>query len=105
MGDVSTEFAIEKLTIQKMGENLWIVDGSTSLEEINYALDTQLHAEGADRIAGWITVQTARIPRTGEAVEAQGCRVTVHRTRKTRIVTVFIEKLPPAPPPDEEPVA
>jgi len=103
VGDVEDEFGIEKLTVQKMGANLWIVDGSTSLEEINYALDTSLQAEGADRISGWITVHTGRIPHTGEAVEAQGCRVTVHRTRKTRIVTVFIEKLGAAAAPAAQP--
>ena len=102
VGDVEGELGIERLTIQKMGENLWIVDGRTSLEEINYELDTRLDSEGADRISGWIAEQVGRMPHTGEAIEAQGCRVTVHRTRKNTIVTVFIEHLPPSPPPTGE---
>ncbi|MDI6773905.1 MAG: hemolysin family protein [Verrucomicrobiota bacterium] len=93
VGDVEKEYGVEKLTIQKMAENHWIVDGSTSLADINGELDVSLHAEGADRIAGWIGARTNYIPHTGEVIEAQGCRVTVHRTRKNRVVTVFIEKL------------
>ena len=97
-GEVEDEYGVEKLTIQQMGENLWIVDGSTSLADINYELDTRLDAEGADRIAGWIAARLGRIPHTGDVVEAQGCRITVHRTRKARVVTVFIEQRTPAPP-------
>jgi CBS domain containing-hemolysin-like protein len=101
VGDLEDEFGLEKLTIQKMGENLWIVDGSASLEEVNYELGIQFEAGNVDRISGWITAQLGRIPHTGEAVETQGCRVTVHRTRRLRIVTVFIEKLAPAAEPLE----
>jgi len=103
VGDMDTEFGVERLTIQRMGTNLWIVDGSTSLKEINHELGTHLEAEGVDRISGWITAQLNRMARTGEAVEAQGCRVTVHRTRKTRILTVFIEKLPAEVAPEGSP--
>ncbi|MBM4143164.1 MAG: HlyC/CorC family transporter [Lentisphaerae bacterium] len=92
--EVEDEFVKERLTVQKMAENMWIVDGSTSLEEINQEVGTGLVSEGADRIAGWMQEQTGRIAHTGDAVEAQGCRVTVHRTRKQRIVTVFLEKSP-----------
>lgn len=90
---VSDEHEREKLTIQQMDSTRWIVDGSTSLEDINDELDVQLEAQGADRIAGWITEQTGRMPLVGETVEAQGIRATVHRTRRHRIVTVFIERI------------
>lgn len=90
---VESERGIEKLTIQKMSENRWIADGSMSLEDINYELGTRLDAWGVDRISGWLGVHLMHIPRTGEVVEAQGCKVMVHRTRKNRVVTVFIEKI------------
>lgn len=81
--------------IQPNGEYRWLVDGSTSIEELNYELDLKLDAEGADRVAGWFTAQTHHIPRVGEVVEAQGCRATVQIMRKHRITTLMIEKLPP----------
>ena len=81
-----------KLAIEANGPNRWLVNGTVSLEEINYELDLKLDASGADRIAGWITARAGRIPRTGDVVEAQGARVTVLQMRKHRITLVQIEK-------------
>ena len=86
--------------IQPLGENRWLIDGSTSLDEINHELDLDLDAEGVDRIAGWVTAQAGRFLRAGEAVEAQGCRVQVRRLRKLRIEQVILERLP-HPTPDQ----
>jgi putative hemolysin len=84
----------EKLTIENVGPDRWLIDGSTSLEEINYELDLDLEAEGADRIAGWVSAIAEHIPKPGEVVEAQGCSITVNRIRKNRITLVQLEKLP-----------
>jgi len=94
VGDIQSGIGVEKLTIQKMSEQRWIVDGSQSLEEINSELGTRLEAQDVHRIAGWMSAHLGHIPRTGEVVEMQGCRVTVHRTRRNRVVTVILEKLP-----------
>jgi putative hemolysin len=91
--DVDAEYGEEKLSIQEMGQNKWLINGNTSLEDINYELDTTLDAEGADRIAGWVNVQAERIPRKGEVVTAQGCRVIVEQRRKNRITLVLLEKI------------
>lgn len=83
-------------SIEPVAPQRWRVNGNTSLEEINYELDLTLEAEGADRIAGWITSRAERIPKTGDVIEAQGCRVTVLEMRKHRITLAQIEKTPPA---------
>ena len=64
-----------------------------SLEDINYELNMDLEADGADRIAGWIAAQAEHIPKIGEVVQAQGCRATVRRLRKHRILLVLLEKV------------
>jgi CBS domain containing-hemolysin-like protein len=86
--------------IQTLADNRWLVDGSTSLDEINHELDLELDAEGVDRIGGWVTAQAGRFLRAGEAVEAQGCRVQVRRLRKLRIEQVILERLS-RPTPDQ----
>jgi putative hemolysin len=91
--DVDNEYGEEQLTIQTVSETSWLVDGSVSLEDINYEMDMDLEADGADRIAGWVAAQAERIPRPGEVVEAQGCRATVQIVRRQRIMLVMIEKL------------
>jgi putative hemolysin len=95
--DVDNEYGDQEFTMQKVGDVRWLINGSTSLEDINYEVEINLEAEGADRIAGWITAQAERIPRTGDAVTGQGVRVTVQRVRRNRITLVLLEKLPPQP--------
>ncbi len=99
--DEIAEFAIglhgeQKLNVEPNGPNRWLVTGTANLEEINYDLDLALEAAGADRIAGWITAHAGRIPRTGDVIEEQGCRVTVMQMRKHRITLAQIEKPSPS---------
>ena len=75
------------------GPRTWIVDGRASLDEVNRALGVELEAEDADRIAGWVAFHAERIPRTGEMVEADGCRATVAARRRRRVTRVRIEVL------------
>jgi putative hemolysin len=100
--DVGSEFGEEKPDIRPLGADRWLVDGKTSLEEINYELDMHLEDDGADRIAGWVAAQAERIPRAGETVVAQGCRATVQRVRKQRVTQVLLEKLAEPPEPVED---
>ena len=91
--DVDSEFGDFKPEIRETGPNRWVVDGTTSLEDINYELGMNLEDEGADRIAGWVAAQAEHIPRAGETVEAQQCRATVQHVRHRRVTQVLIEKL------------
>ena len=89
--DVDNEYGETKPSIQLLRESVWLVNGNTSLEDIEYDLAVELEAEGADRIAGWVAAQLERIPKMGDVVEAQGCRVTVQRVRRNRVTDVLIE--------------
>jgi putative hemolysin len=100
--DVDNEFGESKSSFKKLREDAWEIDASTSLEDINYELGLELEAEGADRIAGWFIANAERIPRPGETIEAQGCRVTVQRVRRNRILLVLLERLPSANEDDSE---
>ena len=79
--------------IQLLRSDVWLVDGTVSLEELNRQLDLALDADDADRIAGWITFHAGRLLQAGQSVEAQGCRATVRRMRKRRIDVIQIEVL------------
>ena len=94
LGEVALETVVLEVVLADELRTHWLIDGDTSLEEINHELDLELEAEGADRIAGWVTAQAGRFPRIGETVEAQGCRVQVKHRRKLRINQVLLEILP-----------
>ncbi len=89
--DVDNEHGESKLTIQELRDGVWLVSGDTSLEDIDYDIEADLEAEGADRIAGWVAAQLERIPKIGDVVEAQGCRVTVQHVRRNRVTMVLLE--------------
>ncbi len=81
------------LDMQRLKDDLWLMDGRTSLDEINHRLEMELDADDADRISGWIFFHAGRFLQVGEAVEAQGCRVLVRRVRNNRIKLVQLEIL------------
>ena len=89
--DVDNEYGETKLTIQQLRPRAWLVHGDTSLEDIDYELDIDLEAEGADRISGWAAAQIERIPKIGDVIEAQECRVTIQRVRRNRVTMVLLE--------------
>jgi putative hemolysin len=97
VSNVNNEFSDGEPEIKKIGENKWTVEGSASIEDVNCELDLSLSAEGADRLAGWISASLERIPKTGDVVERQGCRVAVRRMRQQRVVTAVVEKTSPSP--------
>ena len=91
--DVDNEYGPKKFEIQNINKNVWLIDGTTSLEDINYELDLFLEAEGVDRIAGWVSAVAEHIPKAGEVIEHQNCRVRVMKVKKQRIILIQLEKL------------
>ena len=85
--------SVDHQAIQRLRDDVWLVDGTVSLEELNLKLDLALDADDADRMAGWITFHAGRLLQPGQSVEAQGCRATVRRMRKRRIDAVQLEVL------------
>jgi putative hemolysin len=83
----------EDADIQHLQDNIWIIDGTASLEEINHELELALEADDADRMAGWVTFHAGHLLQQGQSVEAQGCRATVRRMRRRRIDAVLLEVL------------
>lgn len=90
---VQREHGTRRPLVESIGTEVWLIEGSAVLDEVNHELGTQLEAEGADRIAGWVAFHAGKLLKAGESVEAQGCRVTVRRLRNHRIEQVQLERL------------
>ena len=80
-------------SIDKKGKNVWEIDASASLDEINRELGVDLEAEDADRLSGWVQFHAERIPHVGQEIEADGCRATVLKRRRRRVTLVRLEVL------------
>ena len=81
----------EEPRIEKKADNVWIIDGDANLDEINRELDLELEAEDADRLAGWIAAKVERIPHVGQTIVADGCRATILKKKKRRVMLVRLE--------------
>ncbi len=79
--------------LRAIGTDSWLVDPHFSLEEINRKLELRLHAENADRLSGWIAEHAGHLPRKGDVIVAQGCRVAVLQTRRHRITLAQVDRL------------
>lgn len=96
VGEVEDELAPRR-PFEELDETRWMVDGQANLEDVNQILGLSLHTESADRVAGWIHERLERLPRPGEVVEDQDCRMTVREMRRQRITLVEVEKRTPPP--------
>ena len=85
--------ADEEPKMRRESRNVWTVDARMSLDEVNREIGLELEAEDADRLAGWVAYHAERIPHVGQTIEADGCRATVLRRRKRRVVSVRLEVL------------
>jgi CBS domain containing-hemolysin-like protein len=79
--------------IVAVGPNVWEIDARASLDEINRTLDVELEAEDADRLSGWVQFHAERLPHVGQQIVADGCRATVLKRRRRRVVSVRLEVL------------
>ncbi len=80
-------------SIDRKGKNVWEIDASASLDEVNRELGVELEAEDADRLSGWVQFHAERIPHVGQEIEADGCRATVLKRRRRRVTLVRLEVL------------
>ena len=78
-------------SIKKTARNAWTIDGNASLDEINRELGIELEAGDADRLSGWVAYHAEKIPHIGQQIEADGCRATVMKRHKRRVVKVKLE--------------
>lgn len=88
--------------IERKGKDVWEIDARASLDEINRELETDLAAEDADRLSGWIQFHAERLPHVGQEIVADRCRATVLKRRRRRVTLVRLEVLSRAQAPSDE---
>lgn len=79
--------------IVRKGKDVWEIDARANLDEINRELGVDLDAGDADRLSGWVAFHAERLPHVGQQIEADGCRATILKRRRHRVVSVRLEVL------------
>ena len=86
VGDIRDEYdEDEEDSIQQVGDNEYIIDGNTKLDDVNEALKLDLHSDDYDSIAGHIIFLLDHLPEKGETITSENVTYTVDAVDKNRI--------------------
>jgi CBS domain containing-hemolysin-like protein len=91
VGEIVDEYDTEAATVERLPNGDYLVDGGTSIDDLNDLLHVQLPNEDWDTVAGFLFGTLEHVPEPGEAVEFDGWRfvadeVEGRRIRRIRIV-------------------
>lgn len=91
IGEIRDEYdEDEEDSIRCIGENEYITDGNTKLDEINEIIGLNLESDDYDSIAGHMIFLLAHLPEVGETATANNVVYTVDAVEKNRIDKVHI---------------
>ncbi|MEI7554916.1 hemolysin family protein [Candidatus Chlorohelix sp.] len=68
VGDIQDEYDMEESRIKSEGDGRFLVDGATTLNELNEALDLQLEEEEVETISGLVLKHLGRIAAFGDVI-------------------------------------
>jgi len=66
MGDINDEHDDEEESIQKLSDNVYLINGTTEIREVNKELDLELENENYDTISALVIENLGYIPEEGE---------------------------------------
>lgn len=91
VGEFTTDPAANTKDIQALDDDSYLVEGSTSVRELNRVLDWQLPTDGPKTLNGVILEQLEAIPEAGVSLKIAGVPVTIIQTKgnKVKIAQVF----------------
>lgn len=92
VGQIQDEFDQEKPLLVKTGENIWQVDGSLPLHELQEVVGEPLEEEGVTTASGWVTQRLGGFPKSGDTVNLTGSEIRVDETDGMRVARLTIRK-------------
>ena len=94
VGDIIDSERDDSEEIQPLGENEYLVDGSTKLDDVNDALDTNFVNDDIESIGGYVIAIIGRFPEKGEVINDDSAKFTIEQTDKNRFVKMKITLTP-----------
>ncbi len=95
MGDIREEYEDAEAEITPLGDGDFLVDGTTTLTDLNEELDLRLESDECDTLSGYLIEQLGFIPQDEEAVSVsqQGYLFTAKEIQGRTIAKVLMHKL------------
>ena len=82
-----------KRRIEKLNDNIYLMDSRFPISETNAVLGTSLPATESHTIGGLVMARLRHIPREGEFIEEDGYRFTVEQATERSVVKLRVERI------------
>jgi putative hemolysin len=93
VGEIHDEYDLEEKSIQRLAENVLLVDASLGLRELSDEYGIELpRGAGYETLAGFVLARLGSIPKGGETFVFEGRRYTVVQMEGRRVAKVRIER-------------
>ena len=93
VGKIEDEFDNETANIIKIDEKKYIIEGKTSIDELNETLQTDFDDEEVDTLGGLLYILFGKIPAKNDKIEYKNCLFTIESISGRKIKKVLIEIL------------
>ena len=94
VGDISDEHDIEAEGIERQETGAYLVDGSTTIRDLNRACDWTLPDDEANTLAGLVIHEAQTIPTEGQVFVYHGFRFEVIGRERNRLTKIRVTPLP-----------
>lgn len=96
VGDIQDEYDHEEEDIVTEAENVYLVKGVTSLEDLSKELEIDLTDEDCDTLSGLMVTELGYIPKEGEqfSMNYKGCQLEIVEVKNKMITLARVTRLP-----------
>ena len=99
MGNIDDEYDEEELTIEKLDENVYMIDGFIYLDDLDEELNLNLQSENSETLGGFLIDILGEIPDENEQedriIEVENCIFKIESVKERRIEKVKLTIVPP----------
>lgn len=93
VGDIEDEFDITSENIIKVADDKFIIDATTSIDDLNEYFGTSLDSDkDYDTVAGMIIQTFECLPEKGDSIVVDSLKFTIQEADNRKIVKILVEK-------------
>lgn len=93
VGQIYDEHDSQSNNIVKISDTQYMIDGSTSIRDVNRELNWNLPYEDANTFAGLIIHEVNKLPKQGEIFKLFNLKITIYKRVAARITMLMVEIL------------
>lgn len=93
VGQIDDEYDHGPSNIIRETDNKFLIEGSTSIRDVNRELNWNLPDDNASTLGGLIMHELHKLPKEGEVFELFDLKITIYSRLATRIKTLMVETL------------